>query len=124
MILVLNWFGAAALADEPPRTLPPVEDFFRSPHVKTVVLSPDGEHFALLMSLDGRLRLGVGPSNAPAQTKIIKGFRIADLRTVAWVNNDRLVFTITSAVDANKEIESSTFRGSSLSSAMLRIIWS
>jgi hypothetical protein len=57
------------------------------------------------MSIDGHLRLGVGPSNAPAQPKIIQGFKIADLRTVAWVNNDRLVFTITSAVEANKAWE-------------------
>ena len=47
----------------------------------------------------------VGPSNAPAQTNIIKGFKIGDLPTVAWVNNDRLVFTIISAVEANKAWE-------------------
>jgi hypothetical protein len=101
VLLTSNWLGAAAMADEPRRTLPPVADFFRNPQVKTVVLSPDGEHFALLMSLDGRLQLAVGPSDAPAQMKIIKGFKDADLRSVDWVNKDRLVFTITSPAEAD-----------------------
>jgi dipeptidyl aminopeptidase/acylaminoacyl peptidase len=101
VILASIWLGAVALAEEPRKLLPPVADFFRNPQVKTVELSPDGEHFALLISLDSRMQLAVGPSNAPAQLKIIKGFKDADLRSVDWVNNERLVFTITGPVDAD-----------------------
>jgi hypothetical protein len=65
IILASIWLGTGASADEAREMLPPVADFFRNPQVKSVELSPDGEHFALLISLDRRMQLAVGPSNEP-----------------------------------------------------------
>jgi len=81
--------GAAAAAP------PPVADFFDAPVMTRPVLSPNGQHLAVLLaSAEGRRQLAVMDLAPPRQLRVVAGFNDADVRDVHWVNDNRLVFTI------------------------------
>lgn len=102
-LMALSGAATTTHAEEAPAP-PAIKDFFRSPQFSSAVLSPDGEHYAMLVSVDGQMRLGVGTSATPTDFKLIDSVDHADIRSVAWVNNDRLVFTVASAFDSAREV--------------------
>ena len=75
-------------------TPPPVEHFTRLPDIDGVVLSPSGNRLAILsFGKEGRRRLGVVdlvPSLG--RPRIVAEFGNADVTSVRWVNDKRLVF--------------------------------
>lgn len=71
----------------------PVEAFFRKPAVSSPVLSPSGKRIAMLVpTKSGRVGLAVADVATPEKFVGIAQFEDADLRSVSWVNDERLVF--------------------------------
>lgn len=93
-LLVLSLsLGAAAPAAEPP----PLADFFGAPLISGAVMSPSGRHVAALVKAgpSGRIQLGIHDPLDRAKSRIIAAYTNADIHWVRWVNDERLVFTIT-----------------------------
>lgn len=77
------------------QALLPVRDFFSADAMSQPVLSPSGNHLAVRIGgANGRYQLAVISLMPPRQVKIVAGFADADVTTVAWVNDDRLIFAI------------------------------
>jgi acetyl esterase/lipase len=84
---------SAALAQA--AATPPVEDFFRVPQLSHPVLSPDGRHVAAAIGgPNGRKRLGIINLERLEDSKIVAGFRDGDVERYQWVNNERLVLSV------------------------------
>jgi dipeptidyl aminopeptidase/acylaminoacyl peptidase len=72
---------------------PPIEHFTKQPTIYQMVPSPSGDRIAVLVSGNkGRRQLGVLELPPKAPIKAVAGFSDADIMTVRWVNDDRLVF--------------------------------
>ena len=71
----------------------PASDFFRWPSVNGVTLSPSGKQLALIInSASGRKGLAVADVDNPTRFRGIAQFEDADVRSLRWVNDQRLVF--------------------------------
>ena len=77
----------------------PVADFFRHPAYSTAALSPDGRYVALAAKGGPRGRIGlvVLSIDEPSRSRAIAGFANADVEAVWWLNERRLVFSVTDA---------------------------
>jgi dipeptidyl aminopeptidase/acylaminoacyl peptidase len=77
--------------------LVPVADFFRREAVTEAVMSPSGGHVAAAYKggPKGRLGLVVLDVADVTRAKALVSFADADVRSIGWVNDDRLVFTVT-----------------------------
>ena len=74
----------------------PTEAFFKKPVIVSPVLSPSGKKIAMLVPNEsGRMGLAVADIATPNKFKGIAQFPDADLRSVHWVNDERLVFDLT-----------------------------
>lgn len=72
---------------------PPVEHFARLPTIDGVVVSPSGARLAvLLFSPAGRRSLAVMNLDPISEPRVVGSFADADVQTVHWVNDDRLVY--------------------------------
>jgi acetyl esterase/lipase len=95
----LRWAVLAALtsctlaATAAPAAAPPsAEDFARRPAVSHVSVSPSGTHLALVMpAASGRKQVAVVNLAPLAPAKFVAGFSNADVESVWWVNDNRLV---------------------------------
>ena len=91
-------------ASPPARAAEPIAlaDFFRNPVVASPVLSPNGRHVAAAMAggPQGRRRLVVLDPDDWAKSKLLAAFADADIQAIEWVNDERLVFTLTDAQSA------------------------
>ena len=98
LLLVIVFWAHAALAAEPP----PLADFFRNPTVTRLVMSPNGQHVAAAMAggPQGRRRLVALNLEDWSKSKLLASFADADIEAVEWVNDERLVFTLTDAQSA------------------------
>ena len=86
---------ALAQAETRPADVP-MASFFKPTTLSGVSLSPDGTQIAMLVpGPKGRKVLALAPADAPTRRKGLAQFDDADLASVAWVNNKRLVFTVT-----------------------------
>ncbi|MFD2453076.1 hypothetical protein [Ideonella paludis] len=75
----------------------PVEDFFRKSKLAGVTLSPDGKHLAFVAPStmgDDRMVLAMASVESPQKWTVVAHMRDADVSTVDWVNNSRLVFRV------------------------------
>ena len=92
-VLALVFWAHAVLAAEPI----PLADFFRNPAVGSVVMSPNGQHAAAAMvgGPQGRRRLVALDLQDWSKSKLLASFSDADIEAVQWVNDERLVFTLT-----------------------------
>lgn len=72
---------------------PPAEHFARLPTIDGVVVSPSGTRLAvLLFSPAGRRSLAVMNLDPISEPRVVGSFADADVHTVQWVNDDRLVY--------------------------------
>jgi dipeptidyl aminopeptidase/acylaminoacyl peptidase len=78
----------------PAPALLPVKDFFRSPALSSVRYSPDGKFIAGLREVRGRLNINVVDLST-RRALIITNFSDGDVAGLRWINNQRLLFTMT-----------------------------
>lgn len=72
---------------------PSAEDFARRPAVSHVSVSPSGTHLALVMAAaSGRKQVAVANLAPLGAAELVAGFSNADVESVWWVNESRLVF--------------------------------
>jgi dipeptidyl aminopeptidase/acylaminoacyl peptidase len=79
-----------------PSVLVPVEDFFRTPNLVAPVLSPDARFVAVAVATPaGRLQLVVMDLQNLKASSVVAGFADADVINYHWVNDQRLVLSVT-----------------------------
>ncbi len=87
--------GALAQTSKP-TTSPaniPVVDFFKQPALQAPSLSPSGKKIAVIIGTNsGRKGLAVADIATPTKFLGVAQFEDADIRSFAWVNDNRLVF--------------------------------
>ncbi len=95
---------AAAQPDKPPaETLAPVPvaDFFRPASMANPKLSPSGKHLAVHVGgPKGRVQLAVLSVDPPRTAAVVAGFVDTDIHAFDWVNDDRLVFSLSDGGEA------------------------
>jgi len=88
---VLLCTGASALAAD----APPAIDFFRLPQIEAATMSPSGRAIAATVGTDtGRMQLAVIELGEKLAVKVIAGSSDADVSDFHWVNDERLVYTL------------------------------
>ena len=88
----------------------PVEHFTRPAAIDGVVISPSGKRLAVLtFGPNGRRRLGVMNLDPLSEPRVIGGFADADVTSVHWVNENRLVFEAKQSGHAVREGGAATF---------------
>lgn len=71
----------------------PVVDFFKQPALQAPSLSPSGKKIAVIIGTNsGRKGLAVADIATPTKFLGVAQFEDADIRSFAWVNDNRLVF--------------------------------
>lgn len=97
--------GAPAAAQPAPAAPPPVADFFRRPTLSTPVLSPSGRYVAATApgGSKQRMLLVVIDLRDLARSKVLAAFADADVVDVRWLNDERLVFSVTDNQSAAAE---------------------
>lgn len=80
----------------------PVQAFFMPPKMAQPVVSPDGKRLAVLVGNDrtGRRDLLVMDLGPPVLRTTAASFVDADIRDVQWVNNERLVYTLSQGAES------------------------
>ena len=85
------------LAQTPTSAAPtpvPLEDFFRNPRFTQVTISPTGRYLAAIVPVNGRRNIAIVDLVDTSKVSVISAFRESDVRSVAWVNDDRLVYSL------------------------------
>lgn len=91
--LMCALYTSLALAQAPSPRSPSPEVFFRDADVVEAILSPSGKHLAITTSKGGgRIALVVMNLAADGKAARIARYSDADIRNVAWVNDNRLTF--------------------------------
>jgi dipeptidyl aminopeptidase/acylaminoacyl peptidase len=93
LLLALAPSPAAVAAEAAAGGLPPVELFYRHPDVDEARLSPSGTRLAVTVNQGQRVALAVFDLGGGAP-RIVAHYADADVRSFAWVNDERLVFSI------------------------------
>lgn len=91
LLLVVLLFPNVVCAVTPNAT-----DFFKNESMRNAVMSPSGKYIAAIVKggEKGRQGLVMIDINDPSKSKALASFQDADVRSVHWVNDDRLVYTI------------------------------
>lgn len=86
--------SAHAAVPVPAAAAIPAADFFANAALSGAVLSPDGRHVAVLVSAKhGRVQLYT--VDLPGmQVKALTSFEDADISSIAWVNEQRIVYSV------------------------------
>lgn len=74
------------------------EDFARQPKLRSPAFSPDGQRFAAVQEVDGRMNLVAADMKARKLTRVTS-FTTVDVSGYRWISNSRIVF---STYDAKK----------------------
>jgi dipeptidyl aminopeptidase/acylaminoacyl peptidase len=79
----------------------PVEYFFQDPTFRSVKLSPDGKHLAVLVRYQGIMNLGMIDleTNQPSIITLEK----QDISQYHWINNERLIYMTDKVTDTKYE---------------------
>lgn len=86
--------AVAQNAPAPKATPIPVEDFFRNARFAQVTLSPSGRYLAAIVPINERRNIAIIDLNETSKVSIITAFKESDVRSIAWVNDDRLVYSL------------------------------
>lgn len=84
---------AAAQAQAPFKPSIPAEDFARLPKLRSPAFSPDGERFAAVQDVDGRMNLVAADMKARKLTRVTN-FSSIDVSRYRWISSKRLVFSV------------------------------
>jgi dienelactone hydrolase len=103
-----SWAVAQTAGAAPPPAPPatpaavPIKSFFGPTSMARPVISPDGKRMAVLAGNEhsGRRDLVVLNFGPPLSANLAARFSDADVADVRWVNNDRLVFTLTDSTES------------------------
>ncbi len=107
-LLLLGGLSGAARAD----ALPSAASFYRNADMDQAALSPSGRKLAVTSGLGGvvggalgggRVRLMVFDLESDAPPVQVASFKDADIASFQWVNEDRLVFSVTDRARAGAE---------------------
>jgi dipeptidyl aminopeptidase/acylaminoacyl peptidase len=71
----------------------PTEDFFKKPDFSALAMSPNGKYIAALRPVDGRKKLVV-IDLVSKSSAVVAGSPLYDVVSVAWINNDRLRYSV------------------------------
>ncbi|MFK7885771.1 MAG: alpha/beta hydrolase family protein [Gammaproteobacteria bacterium] len=105
LVLSVFVFASSAVALADVREIP-IREFFRPSEFSGVRISPNGRYVA------ARARLPAAPDatniavidTKTGKTKVITGYKKADVSRISWLSNDRLIFTLTKGEDdANRD---------------------
>lgn len=108
-VLTIGAAGMLATAAAPP----PLDDFLRPDQVTVMRMSPNGKFIAAVVANKERRRVLVAIDLADVgRSRVLAAFSDADVRSVHWVNDDRLVFDLT-----NDDLDASHQRGRGLFAA-------
>src|SRR5215207_3801435 len=72
----------------------PVEDFFKPSNIRGLSLAPGGKYIAGIRQVNGRANATV-VDVATKKSLIVTNFRDADVTSLRWVNDNRLMFSLT-----------------------------
>lgn len=72
----------------------PIEAFAQLPVMQSVELSPDGTHLAYIRPINGRGHMIIQKLDGTGQPVIAPPAEDSDYDWLHWINNDRLVFTV------------------------------
>jgi dipeptidyl aminopeptidase/acylaminoacyl peptidase len=84
------------------KTLVPVEDFARRPTLLDPAFAPNGERFAAIQQLDGRMNVVVVDPKARKSTRVTN-FTSVDVAAYGWISSKRLIFSVYDAKKGNTE---------------------
>ncbi|MGM9481956.1 alpha/beta hydrolase family protein [Roseateles sp. NT4] len=85
--------------------LPPIAAFFKTPALTAPKLSPSGRYLAVqVVGKEDRLWLAVIDLQNLSSHKVVAGFGNADIYSHAWINDDRLVFQVSTSQDGNTRV--------------------
>ena len=93
---VLALAASAVLAQAPATPFKPtipVEDFARLPKLRNPAFSPDGERFAAVQEVDGRMNLVAADMKARKLTRVTS-FTSVDVSSYRWIGAKRVVFSV------------------------------
>ncbi len=110
--LSIMFFGATCLpayadtsAAAAPGAIIPIGDFFNNAAFNGAVLSPDGRHLAVLVSAKGG-RVQLYTVELPSmKVNGLTSFEDADIASIAWVNNKRVVYSVADHNIAQGEVQ-------------------
>ena len=108
-ILFLGATGLPAHADPSAAATPaaviPIADFFNNAAFNGAVMSPDGRHLAVLVSAKGG-RVQLYTVELPSmKVNGLTSFEDADIASIAWVNNRRVVYSVADRNIAQGEVQ-------------------
>lgn len=69
------------------------EDFARQSKLRSPAFSPDGERFAAVQEVDGRMNLVAADMKTRKLTRVTS-FTTVDVRSYEWISNSRIVFSV------------------------------
>ena len=98
-LAVASAWAQPAPAERPPAARPAAErlsaeDYVRPAQLADATVSPGGGHIAMLLTADtGRRTVAVARIDKPSEFKVVAAFSNADVDSVHWVNDRRLVYT-------------------------------
>lgn len=85
--------GAAAQGGATFKPTIPAEDFARQPKLRNPAFSPDGERFAAVQEVDGRMNLVAADMKARKLIRVTS-FTSVDVSSYRWISNTRIVFGV------------------------------
>jgi dipeptidyl aminopeptidase/acylaminoacyl peptidase len=85
--------GATAQVETPFKPSISAEDFARLPKLRSPAFSPDGERFAAVQDVDGRMNLVAADMKARKLTRVTN-FTTMDVARYRWISPKRLVFSV------------------------------
>ena len=96
LFVVFLWFLTAnVFAESPPASPLAAEVFFRDPDVVEALISPSGKRLAITAARSGaRIGLFILDLSPGGQPVHAAQFTDVDVRNVAWVHEDRLLFSV------------------------------
>ena len=81
---------------------PPAAVFFNAPDMSEPVLSPQGDAIALLVkNAQGRRQLAILQTTNLSRISVAASFADADVRSVQWVDDTRLIFKLSTGADTD-----------------------
>jgi dipeptidyl aminopeptidase/acylaminoacyl peptidase len=103
---VSGWLGlsAPAIAQTPTGTKVPMESFFKKAQFLGAALNPAGTHLAYIREVNGRYNL-VAMDVATRKLTSVAGYDRADVVSFNWINDARLMYSITDAKVAPGDVD-------------------